>query len=51
LPAINAILFPQQLSSILDSFRDGLKTADWHSSDEWRNVHTKMKALCKNCFT
>ena len=49
LPTINATLFLQHLCAVLDSFCAGLKTADWNSSEEWRNVRTKMKALCKNC--
>jgi len=48
-PTINAALFLQQLRAVLDSFCEGLNTADWNSSEEWRNVRKKMKAVCKNC--
>jgi hypothetical protein len=47
-PTINAILFLQELREALNKFREGLKAAEWDSS-EWRNVRKKMKALCKNC--
>ena len=50
LPTINAILFLKHLRTVIDSFCDSLKTADWDSSEEWRNVHKKMRALCKNCY-
>jgi hypothetical protein len=45
---INATLFLQNLRAVLDGFCDGLKTADWNST-EWKNVRKKMKALCHNC--
>ena len=45
---INATLFLQHLRAVLNGFYDGLKGADWNST-EWSNVRTKMKALCKNC--
>ena len=47
-PTINATLFLQHLHAVLDRFCDGLKTADWNST-EWKNVRKKMKALCHNC--
>ena len=49
LPTVNATLFLQQLRVVIDGFCNRLKTVDWNSSEEWRNVHTKMKELCKNC--
>jgi hypothetical protein len=48
LPTINATLFLQNLHTVLDSYCDMLKVADW-GSEEWQNVRKKMDALCKHC--
>ncbi len=45
---INANLFLERLREVLDTFCEGLKTAEWNST-EWNKVRMKMDALCRNC--
>jgi hypothetical protein len=47
---VNATRFLAAMEKLLNQFCDQLKSSDWKSED-WQNVHKKMRALCKHCRT
>ncbi len=45
---VNATKFHNELAKYLDLYCDELKKSNWNDAI-WKNLITKMKAICKNC--